>query len=62
MVKENDIYDICKYEKSGEKINFWYFVYFVMNINGDLCVLDYYECVIVVGNDKKIWFMYMGFG
>lgn len=62
MVKENDIHYIRKHGKSGEKINFWYPAYLVTNINGDLCVSDYHECVIVVGNDKKIRFTYTGSG
>lgn len=62
MVKKNDIHYIRKHGKSGEKINFRYPAYLVTNINGDLCVSDYHECVIVVGNDKKIRFTYTGSG
>lgn len=61
MVKENDIHYIHKHGKSGKnRIHFQYPAYLVKNINGDLCVSDYHECVIVVENDKQIRFTYTG--
>lgn len=62
MVKQMIFIIFVNTEKVEKKINFRYPAYLVTNINGDLCVSDYHECVIVVGNDKKIRFTYTGSG
>lgn len=61
--KKDDIYRYIVEKNEGRNI-FWYFVYLVENINGNLCVFDNNKCVIGVDicNDNKIWFMYIGDG
>lgn len=74
MVKNNDVKiirynidwidkdDIYRYIGDGNESEnfFWYFVYLVKNINGDLCVLDN-KCVVVVDKYNNFWFNYIGY-
>lgn len=58
--KQDDIHKHICIENGKNENLFQYPAYLAKNINGDLCVSDNNQCVIVV-NDKKLRFKYTGF-